>query len=164
VFGERLALAPLYFVLVLAHEIGHWALVLAFGGVVAAIRIGGLGGECVYEGGWIKPLPRALIAWGGVVAQAVLLVAGLALLPARGGGLLTAFRRALVEANALLIVLNLLPARGLDGGEAWGIFPHLFRALRKRWLRWRLAQLQGRAERLTRDGEEDERPPSGWLN
>src|SRR4051812_43653708 len=71
----RLAGAVAGFVsVVLVHELGHAALVRAYGLQVDSISIHVAGGECRWSG-HSTPRQAAVIAWGGVLAQAVLLVA-----------------------------------------------------------------------------------------
>jgi hypothetical protein len=66
--------------LILVHELGHALMVMLAGARVRAVNVTGLGGECRYDGE-VTELRRALIAWGGVLAQlAVLVVVGSALL------------------------------------------------------------------------------------
>src|SRR4051812_17573189 len=113
--------------LILVHEIGHAFMVAAFGGRVRAIDVTGIGGECRYDGN-VSPIQRALIAWGGVLAQlAVLIVAGLLLLVF--GSPESQFFADVAQActfyNLTLIGLNLLPFRPLDGHEAWKLVPLL---------------------------------------
>ena len=65
---------------VLAHEVGHAVLVRRYRLTVESIDLHGLGGECRYSGlakGW----QTAVIAWGGVLAQALLLPVGFWLAP-----------------------------------------------------------------------------------
>src|SRR5262245_21542359 len=64
---------------ILVHELGHAALVARYRHRVVAIDVHGLGGECSYRGD-VTEWQRTIIAWGGVAAQGVLLVATLALL------------------------------------------------------------------------------------
>jgi len=120
-----------FFVLVLAHELGHAYLVRRYGHHVMAIDVTGFGGLCRWFG-TATTFERAAIAWGGVVAQAVLLIiAGGALLvfgPVRtqlAADLVGTF----VYANFWLIVLNLLPFPPFDGKEAWPLARMLF----QRW-------------------------------
>src|SRR6185503_15369253 len=63
-----------FFLLVVVHELGHAALVRRYGFHVEAIEVNGLGGVCAW-GGDATAKQRAVIAWGGVLAQAALLLA-----------------------------------------------------------------------------------------
>jgi Zn-dependent protease len=113
--------------LILLHELGHAAVVRAVGGRVRGVLVTGLGGECAYDG-VTHPLRRALVAWGGVAAQlVVLMVTGLLLLVF---GPPTSFFMAdlasgLTTYNLVLVGLNLIPFPPLDGAEAWKLFPLL---------------------------------------
>src|SRR5690242_18702994 len=61
-----------FVVLILIHEIGHALFVRSFGLHLESVDVHGLGGVCRYYG-TTTPVRRALIAWGGVLAQAVVL-------------------------------------------------------------------------------------------
>lgn len=118
--------------LILAHELGHALMVGLSGARVRAIDATGLGGECRYDGN-VTSLWRALIAWGGVLAQlAVLFVAGVLLLVfgAPQSLFLAEVAQACMFSNLALMALNLLPVAPLDGREAWKLFPLL-------WARWK---------------------------
>jgi Zn-dependent protease len=116
-----------FLVLVITHELGHALLAWRAGHRVLSIDVTGFGGLCRLVGvptAW----HRSTIAWGGVLAQLVLLglavgVAALTPLGASRWGveLLSAF----TGTNLMLIVLNLLPIPPLDGAEAWRLLPQL---------------------------------------
>jgi hypothetical protein len=122
----------------LLHELGHALLVARFRLTVVAIDVHALGGECSYRGE-VTAWRRSVIAWGGVLAQALLLAATATAL-ALGATPEAGFARELVTAflwpNAFNIGLNLLPIEPLDGSRAWGLFP-------RAWARWR--RRRGRA-------------------
>lgn len=111
-----------FLVVILAHEVGHAVLVRGAGQRVLALSFYALGGECHWMGR-PKPSQRVLIAWGGVVGQAV--AAGLAwstmrLLPvAFTGWFGEPLGRTLVASNLAMAAFNLLPIPPLDGVEAW---------------------------------------------
>jgi Zn-dependent protease len=123
-----------FFLLILIHELGHAALVRRYRLSVEAVDVHGLGGLCRYSG-YPSDLERAVIAWGGVLAQAALLGVTWATLWLLGPPT-TAFGADLVYAfttgNLIIGALNLLPVPPLDGAEAWKVFG-LWRARRKRW-------------------------------
>src|SRR5690242_4936383 len=75
-----------YFLLVVAHELGHAALVWRAGYQVTAIDVNALGGLCRWQG---NPTSRdvAVVAWGGVLAQAAILHATMLVLQVVGGPL-----------------------------------------------------------------------------
>jgi len=131
-----------FLVIVLLHEVGHALVVRALRHRVVALEVTGFGGLCRWSGA-ATPLERSLIAWGGVLAQAVLLIVALVVF-ALGGFRVVPFGGELaytfVWTNLWLIGLNLLPFAPLDGAEAWRLFPEL-----GRWRRSRLDARAGRA-------------------
>lgn len=104
--------------LMLIHELGHAALMRRFGVRVTGVLLHAAGGECKGFGA-PTPLQQSLIAWGGVLAQGMLwaLVAVFSVRPRDGfvHDLLWVF----TVANPVVIALNLLPIRPLDGALAW---------------------------------------------
>lgn len=116
-----------FFLLVLIHELGHAFFVRRFRHQVLSIEVTGFGGLCRWSG-HATPFERAAIAWGGVLAQGVLLVATFAVLLAFGPAT-TRWTAELAHVftitNLWLIGLNLLPIPPLDGAEAWPVFRHL---------------------------------------
>ena len=111
-FGGGLVAAAGVTFLVLIHELGHAAVVVRLGYRVRALTFHAFGGECGWDG-MATEREEAKIALAGPVAQLVVL--GLALLAPR---LPRDIRDVLVERNALLIALNLLPIGSLDGATA----------------------------------------------
>ncbi|APR86989.1 hypothetical protein A7982_12338 [Minicystis rosea] len=154
--------AWLGFVLViLIHELGHAVAVASCRQRTVGIDVHGFGGLCWWTG-YPTPTERAMIAWGGVIAQAVLLVATLGVLAITGkphhmfaAELVGAF----LGPNVSAILFNLLPIPPLDGAEAWKILPILGSRLRKR----RAAKARVRAEKTRSElrslDEVDELPP-----
>jgi len=112
--------------LVLLHEIGHGLVVWRFGHSVSVIEATGFGGTCHWSGN-ATPFEESAIAWGGVLAQAVLLVCAygwLALVgppPSAAGWTLLELA---TRTNLWLIAVNLMPVPPLDGARAWKIFAH----------------------------------------
>jgi stage IV sporulation protein FB len=111
--------------LILLHELGHAALVLRYGLRVNAIDVHGFGGECRWSGeatAW----QHAVIAWGGVLAQLLVLV-GTTIFVHLTGGPRTLFgaelASVLTDTNLWLAGINLLPIPPLDGAHAWTILP-----------------------------------------
>jgi Zn-dependent protease len=120
-----------FFVLVLLHEIGHALAVMRYRLRVASIDVLPFGGVCRWSGN-ATDWERTVIAWGGVAAQAVLLivtwiVAGVTRAPRFGffGQLIDTF----IVTNLWLIAMNLVPLPPFDGAEAWRIVGYL----RERW-------------------------------
>ena len=105
-----------------AHLLGHLAAMLLCGVRPKSLSLHGLGGE--FEGA-AEPLQSSIIAWGGAVGQAVLVIAGLLLPLPHDLGI------ALVRLNGVSLALNLLPVPPLDGAEAWRIFSRLRRRARR---------------------------------
>jgi Zn-dependent protease len=144
-----------YGFLILAHELGHAFLVRRYRLRVLSIDLHPLGGECRYEGP-ATPLQDSKIAWGGVLAQAAVLIAADRLLkffPSLGEGpLASSVFEVLLAVNLYLIVLNLLPFGRFDGREAWQLL-RLWKIAgwpRQLWLRLRLFVVKRRLDRVQR--------------
>jgi Zn-dependent protease len=114
------------FLIIVLHELGHAFFVRRFGLKPIAIVVHGLGGECHWVG-TPTPVRRSLIAWGGVIAQAIALAAAAVVM--RTAALPGPFTRDLVSSalgpNLWMMAINLFPVRPLDGFEAWKIFRRL---------------------------------------
>ena len=113
-----------FFLIVLWHELGHAAMVRRFRHRVVSVDVTGIGGLCRWAGS-ATPYERSLIAWGGVAAQALLLVVALGvrlLLGPPTSALFGQIEWAAIQWNLTLIGLNLLPLPPFDGREAWGLF------------------------------------------
>lgn len=113
---------------VLVHELGHFLVVRAVGARVTEIVVNGMGGHCRWIGS-VTARQRALIAWGGVAGQGVLFVlvlASLAIVPPQFN-FWEAFTYHLTRSNLLIMLVNLIPIRPLDGAEAWKLIPLLAR-------------------------------------
>jgi Zn-dependent protease len=132
-----------FLLIVLVHELGHAVAVVRSvsdgGGPHAprlrlvAIDVLGVGGLCRFEG-YPTPRRRVLIAWSGVLAQAVVLVAAGIVRVVLGRPALpfaADLLDALLVVNAWMIAVNLIPIPPLDGAEAWGVV-QLFAAARAR--------------------------------
>ena len=122
------SLSPLvwisFFLLVLVHELGHAACVRLYGYQVTSIEVNGLGGRCAWAG---DPTAReaAVVAWGGVAAQGLLLVATLIVIAVLGPmpWFLAGVAHVFTSVNAWLILVNLIPIPPLDGALAWTLLP-----------------------------------------
>jgi stage IV sporulation protein FB len=113
-----------FLALVLVHELGHAAVVLACRLRVVGIDVLAFGGVCRWSGD-STPMQRAVIAWGGVLAQLLLLgvtegvvLATGAPTSSLGWELVSVF----TTTNLWLAAVNLLPIPPLDGATAWTIF------------------------------------------
>ena len=123
------------FAMILLHEMGHAWWVLRFKQRMVSIDLYGVGGLCRWKG-QVSPIKRALISWGGVLVQLIILAITLLIVAIFGsptGETTSQIVYACTWTNLHLIILNLLPIRPLDGAGAWPLFPLLFR----RWKRGR---------------------------
>jgi Zn-dependent protease len=153
-----------FVVLILVHEIGHAVLVRRYGLSVLSIDVHGAGGVCRWAG-HASEVDRAKIAWGGVVAQALLLVATTLMAPvAPSHPLVLQVVQTWTATNVLVIALNLLPVRPFDGAEAWTLFR--WRNLRgwgrRASLEARKRKIEQELKRLEKgDALEDDGPDDG---
>jgi len=120
--------------LILVHELGHALLVLRYRLGLSEIAVHGAGGYCMHQRAGSR-FEESAIAWGGVLAQLlVLLAAGVALLvlgpPATSAAADASY--VLIDANLWLIAINLIPIGPLDGAKAWPLVGMLFSRFRKR--------------------------------
>jgi hypothetical protein len=132
------------FAVILIHEFGHAAAVLRARAIVVAIRMDGAGGCCEWAG-YVTLTQRLAIAWGGVLAQLLLWGAAFVAYIYLGRFISSfsgEFLPILLRWNLILIALNLLPVKPLDGYEAWPL-------LRLTWQDWRRRRLKARRRRLT---------------
>lgn len=136
-----------FVLVVLVHEAGHAILVRVYGQHVLAIDITGFGGLTRWTGA-TTALQRSVIAWGGVLAQGVLLAATLGVLAVAGPPRSIAsaeLASVLTTTNLWIIGLNLLPLPPLDGALAWRLFPALAQRFRDRGPRRPQGAPRGRA-------------------
>jgi Zn-dependent protease len=140
-----------FVLIILVHELGHAALVRKFRLPVRSIDINGIGGVCRYEGRATE-VQESVIAWGGVLAQAVLLAV------VQGIGQIWGFHddtlvgqiaKTLIAANVFLMAVNLVPFPPLDGAKAWMLFR--WRNLKTLAKRSRRAALKARAAAIERE-------------
>lgn len=124
-----------FVLLVLVHELGHALLARRLGHAPLGIEVTGFGGLCRWDGRRATELHRTLVAWGGVLAQGVLLAFTYAYSALAGPPetnaeyqIVSAFTRT----NLHLILLNLLPFPPLDGAQAWQILGYIGRSRPKR--------------------------------
>jgi len=135
-FATAIASAA-FFALLVAHELGHVAVLRRRKIAVESIELFGIHGRTSH--GWASATDEILIAWGGVGAQVVLfllaLAAGYALEP-WGGPIAWAVAGpilfVLTKLNIFLMVVVLLPIGPFDGHAAWAVVPWLRRKIRRR--------------------------------
>ncbi len=114
-----------YVLLLLAHVLGHLLATAGTGARISAVMLHALGGELLGEGE-VSPVRRSVVAVSGVLAQLVLLFVALAL--AMPSDLHEAFTRR----NGVMLLLNLVPLKPLDGAQAWRLPRRLLAARRAR--------------------------------
>lgn len=143
--------------LIVLHEMGHAWCVRRAGLVNLGIDITALGGRCRWAGS-PSAFQRSVIAWGGVVAQLVVLAVTFALVQVTGPPT-HRFGADLVEAllhmNLVLIGINLVPLEPLDGAEAWPLLRHLRDNARRR-RKWKSVLRPSRRPAAPTSGREDE--------
>ena len=132
--AQALAAVACYFGVILLHEIGHAAMARRLGYRAPDIRLSFIHGVCEIDGP-DSHRDDVFIAWGGVLAQLAVAVPLIALEQVHG--VMRQPLAAIVIAgfgnfSLLVVLLNLMPIRGLDGAKAWGIVPLLWRDMRGR--------------------------------
>lgn len=159
--SARLRLEPVLWLgflgVLFTHELGHALAVKSLGSPLVGIDVSGFGGSCRWRGnsGLVE---RAWVAWGGVIAQAIVLGVVFALCAGLGvanSGLGEQLRYSFVEVNLVVLVLNLLPVAPLDGALAWRLFAALEandRTLRGTLLGAAARWAQGRRDRRRGQG------------
>lgn len=120
-----------YFCLIVIHELGHAALVKFFRYEILEINVVFNGGSCVSSGPDYE-FEYAVISWGGVLAQFIALFAALAMIfysqyiPSNISGMLEVpLLSVFVFLNILMIIINLVPYRDMDGVYAWRVFRNI---------------------------------------
>lgn len=115
-----------FVLLVMIHEMGHAVIVKMRGHHVVSLEVNGLGGLCQWQ--WKKTpnsLDNALISWGGVWAQMIVLAVAYVFVVITGPPITVALAdiyHVATYTNLWLIGLNLIPIAPLDGKEAWSLF------------------------------------------
>lgn len=110
--------------LILVHELGHALFVRRFGLRLLSVDVHGIGGVCHHDG-TTTPIRRALIAWGGVLGQAVVLAIALGaglFLPRMVSPWVNDVYATLTLTNLYIMAINLIPIPGFDGAETWKLF------------------------------------------
>jgi Zn-dependent protease len=155
--GMTIAFAA-FFVLLFVHELGHAAVAKWRRVPVLGINLYILHGLCRYEEPE-KKSDEIWIAWGGVAAQAVLLILalGASYLLERYAFLLflhaSPALHIFIVTNLFLILFNLVPLPPLDGAKAWLVVPRLWARVPKpspkRW--WRNRQWERQSKEVAAD-------------
>ena len=122
-----------YLSVLLIHEVGHLVAAQKMHSEVISIKLYPIFGITRFKMPWSR-FDHCVIAWGGVIAQALIAI------PAAGWIMFFGYSR--FEAiNAMLVLLgffslgvaafNLLPIPPLDGATAWAIIPEWIRRRRR---------------------------------
>lgn len=109
------------------HELGHVLVGRRSGLCLTSVDVTAAGGDCRWTPD-ATPVALAAAAWGGVLAQGLLLATAALVLEIWGspGGRFTDLaEHALIKGNASILVLNLLPVPPFDGARAWRLLPAL---------------------------------------
>lgn len=126
------------FALFVAHEYGHVFMLRRRKIAVTGIALFGVHGETSYDEYAGKPGDATAVAWGGIIAQAIILVLALAAhvtipfaeMPiARQvwGPMFVVF----TNLNIFLMIIALLPIGPFDGHAAWKILPRRRKAAKR---------------------------------
>jgi stage IV sporulation protein FB len=133
------ALTFLAFVLLMCvHELGHAIVAKKRHVKVEEIRLFVLHGQCEHEHPYYEE-DDVFIAWGGVLAQFVILALALvtnyllALLSPQAYYILAPLFYVFVNTNIAIATINLIPIQPLDGYRAWRAIPLLGEWLRPKY-------------------------------
>jgi Zn-dependent protease len=121
-----------YLAIIVIHEMGHAYFARRVGTRPTKITIGFIHGLCYYEDVY-DARDEAIIAWGGVIAQATVGVPLVLLNAFFGFGNMDPFGPVIAYLgyfSLIFAVFNLIPAPGLDGGKAWKLVPILISDLK----------------------------------
>jgi len=116
------------------HECGHLFAAKHRHSAVYAIELYPIFGLTRFETPWSR-FDHAVIAWGGVLAQALVAIPVVLWIKFLGYTPFNAANEVLVLFGFFSLgvaAFNLLPIRGLDGSMAWQIFPAWFERVRNR--------------------------------
>lgn len=118
-----------YYGVILIHECGHMVAAQRKGCAVSSIELYPIWGITCFRVPYSR-FDHCVIAWGGVMAQALVgvpLVAWVAVFGYTRFQPLNAILAILGCFNLSVAVFNLLPIRPLDGAIAWALLPALFK-------------------------------------
>jgi len=135
-----------YYGVILIHECGHMVAAQRKGCAVLSIELYPIWGITRFSQPYSR-FDHCVIAWGGVVAQAIVgvpLVAWVEIFGYTRFQVVNAILAILGFLSLSMAVFNLLPIRPLDGAIAWGLLPALFKRSSTRpakrepgWRSWR---------------------------
>lgn len=123
-----------YLSIFLIHEAGHALVAQRKGCRVLSIQIYPIFAITQFEAPWSR-LDHSVIAWGGVLAQAIFFVPLVSWVAAFGYSRFEWFNMiiAILGFYSLAVaIFNLLPVRPLDGATAWRLFPELLAERRRK--------------------------------
>jgi hypothetical protein len=123
-----------YFSVMLIHETGHLLLAQRKGCNVLEVDLYPIFGVTRFTTPWSR-LDHCVIAWGGVLAQAVVFIPIVLWVHFFGYSHIEGVNMMFAILNFFSLgvsLLNLLPIRPLDGSIAWGIAPAFLAAKRAR--------------------------------
>src|SRR5260370_2773111 len=123
-----------YLSVILIHECGHLIAAQRLGCKVYSIKLYPILGLTDFQTPWSR-FDHCVIAWGGVLAQAVValpFVAYVALFGYTHVGIVNAVLVILGFYSLAVAVINLIPVAPFDGAIAWGIVPEVIRRVRTR--------------------------------
>jgi membrane-associated protease RseP (regulator of RpoE activity) len=132
--SETIAAWTSYFAVILIHECGHMVLAQRKGHKVFSIELYPILGFVRYQEPWSR-YDRALIAWGGVAAQALVavpIVTWTSIFGFTRSDAVNVAMGILGYYSLLIAALNLVPAPPLDGARAWYLIPELINKVKKR--------------------------------
>jgi Zn-dependent protease len=109
-----------YAAVLLVHLAGH--ALASRGASVRGVAVHGLGGELLLDHE-MPPLRRSIVALAGPLAQLAALAGAVMLHPSTAAAL--DLVDALGRRNLVVLLLNLIPLRPLDGAEGWRILQRL---------------------------------------
>ncbi len=143
--AETIAAWTACFGVILIHECGHMIVAQRKGYEVLSIELYPIHGFVRFQTPWSR-YDDALIAWGGVVAQAIIAIPLVALVSIFGFtryDVLNVAIGILGYYSLAVAIFNLIPVRPLDGAKAWYLVPELVKRARshrdkpKRVVGWR---------------------------
>jgi membrane-associated protease RseP (regulator of RpoE activity) len=132
--AETIAAWASFFGVILIHECGHMVVAQRKGYQVLSIKLYPIFGFVCFQEPWSR-LDSALIAWGGVVAQAVVAVPLVVFVTIFGFTRYDAVNVAIgvVGYYSLIVAaFNLIPVPPLDGAKTWYLIPELITRIRRK--------------------------------